>query len=190
MKKVIFSMAFVAIAAFTLMSCGDKNNAESNNDGSDSTKVENTDSTAQQAEVPIDQLTELQCDHYLLKIPEGFKANSRVVNSSCNIGLKEPPFVTAAFNVHSDDAAKFQADLEKQGYKAIDDFTAGDKTYKAFYMIKPDDNNCQHVYAITPKGEGVLSIHLFTGASKMEVPEAKEALMKAVQTVIDNLTIK
>ena len=187
MKKVIFSMAMLAMAAFTFVSCDTKGNAEGNNDGKDSANVEQTE---EQKEVPVDQQTELECDHYLLKVPEGFKAGSRMVNSSCNMGLKEPPFVTAAPNFRSEDMAAFQADMEKNGCKAIDDFTAGDKTYKAFYMIKPDDNNCQHVYVATPQADGLVTIHFFTGASKMEVGEAKDALMKAVQTVIDNLTIK
>lgn len=187
MKKAIFSLAMLAMAALTLVACEPKGNAEGTNDAKDSANVEQT---AEQKEVPVGEQTELECDHYLLKVPEDFKASSRMVNSSCNMGLQEAPFVTVAPNFRSDDLAIFQADLEKNGYKAIDDFTAGDKTYKAFYMFDAKDNNCHHVYVATPQADGIVTVHLFTGASMMEKDEAKDALMKAVQTVVDNLTIK
>ena len=190
MKKVFLSMAFAAMAVFTMMSCDPNGKANGGDEGKDSANVEQNDTT-EQKEVPIGEQKELECAHYLLKVPDGFKASSRMVNSSCNMGLQEPPFVTVAPNFSGGtDLAAYQADAEKGGYKAIGDITGNGNTYKAFYLFVPEDNKCHHVKMATPQADGVVTIHMFTGASLMEKDEAKEALMKAVQTVADNMTIK
>ena len=189
MKKVIFSLAIAAMAAFALTSC--TGNADTT-DGTctDSVGTEQQEA-AEQAEVPVGEQTELACDKYVLKVPEGFKASSRMVNYSCNMGQQEAPFVTVAPNFQSNTTPEaFKAAVEKDNYTAIDDITVGNNTYNAFYWFNAEDNNCHHVKVATPQGDGVVTIHFFTGASQMEKDAAKEALMTAVQTVLNNMTIK
>lgn len=182
MKKVLFSIAIAAMATFTFTSC------DSSNAGSNDNNVEQQDSaTAEEVEIPIKDLKELVCEKYVLTVPEGFKANSRMVNYSCNIGLQEAPFVTAAVNYK--DVIDFQKEVERD-YKAIDDITAGDKTYQAYYWLDAENNNCHHVKAATPHGEGMVTVHFFTGASQMDKDAAKEELMKAVQNVLNNIALK
>ncbi|MBP5561913.1 MAG: hypothetical protein J6X70_08980 [Muribaculaceae bacterium] len=170
MKKVIFSMVVATVAAFSLA-------AQDTND-------------AAQPVVPIEEQTELACDKYVLTVPEGFKATSRVVNRSCNMGLQEQPYVTVAPYYSWYDAESFKADLENDGYEALDDITVGDATYQAFYWLDEKNRNCQHVKVGTPHGDGTVAIHFFTGYNNMETDEVKEALMNAVHTVLDNFTIK
>ena len=169
MKKVFLSMVIAAAAAFSL-----------------SAQDANTD----QNMVPIGEQTELACDKFVITVPEGFKATSRVVNNSCNMAQDEEPHITAAAYCSWRDAAAFKADLENDGYEAIDDITVGDITFQAYYWLDEKDRNCQHVRVATPKGDGTIAIHFFTGFNQMELDETREALMNAVQTVLENTTIK
>ncbi len=170
MKKIILSLAIVAMAAFTL------------------TAQNESDASVQ--EVPIGEQTELACDKYVLTVPEGFKATSRVVNNSCNMGQQEEPYITVAPYYSWRDAANFKADVEGDGYEALDDITVGEVTYNVYYWLDEKDRNCQHVKVATPQGDGSVAIHFFTGYNRMEIDEAKEELMNVVQTVLDNMTIK
>lgn len=168
MKKIILSLVLAVMAAFTLAA--------------------QDDATTQ--EIPIGEQTELACDKYVLVVPDGFMATSRVVGNSCNMCQRDEPFITVAPYVSWRDADSFKADVEGDGYEALDDITVGEVTYNVYYWLDEKDRNCHHVKVATPQGDESVAIHFFTGATDMEIDEAKEALMTAVQTVLNNMTIK
>ena len=116
MKKVLFSFA-VAVLAATMVSCGNK--TAQNAEGQDSAAAEEqTEQKAEepQQEVKIEDQTEISSDIYTIKVPEGWKARSRMVSNSCVLGLKEPPFTTASPNyVSYIDLDRYKAAREKVG---------------------------------------------------------------------------
>ena len=104
MKKIFLSIAIAALATLGFTSCG---NAESTGEGTDTTAVEQAEQVNEE-EIPIDSLKELQNDHYLIKIPEGCKANSRMVNNSCAMGFKESPFTSCSANFQTGTIDEFK----------------------------------------------------------------------------------
>ena len=185
MKKVLLSLAIAAMAACALTACS--GNSENNSNGTDSATV---DSVAQSPEeIPVKDLKELDCAHYNVKIPEGWRAGSRMVNSSCVIELPESPFTYAGLNFSHQTIDEFKADFEKRGYQAIDDVVVGDKTWVAFYKEKKEDK-IQEVAAATPQGDGVVTARLHNGANQMDFAEAGEALKNSVKTIAENITLK
>ena len=185
MKKTVFSFA-IAVVAAALVSCGNKT---AQGDAQDSAAVESTEQVEEQ-EVPIDQLTELSCDAYTAKVPEGFKARSRMVNYSCNMGFKEAPFTTAAFNCDPyTSIEKWKEDMVKQGAQPLDDITANGNTFSVFFKLDTRDDK-QNFYTATPKGEGVMTIKAYEGAHQMDKAEAKEVIKAQMQILADNVTLK
>lgn len=183
MKKTIFSIAIAAISSLALVSC---TGTAEGNEQNDSTKVEQTE---EQAEIPIKELKELECDDYLLKVPEGWQANSRMVNSSCVLGFMEAPFTTCSANAHqTTNLDSYKADIEKQGGKALEDITVGERTYVVYE--KPDQDGKPEIYLATARGEGIVTLRLFNGASQMEEAAAKEVLMNNVKTMVESITVK
>ena len=185
MKKTVFSFA-IAVVAAALVSCGNKT---AQGDATDSTAVEQTEQ-AEEKEVPIDSLKELSCGAYTAKVPEGFKARSRVVNSSCNMGFKEAPFTTAAFNYDAyTNIEKWKEDMVKQGAQPVEDITANGNTFSVFFKVDKNDQT-QNFYAATPRGEGVMTIKAYEGAHQMDKAEAKEVIKAQMQILADNVTLK
>lgn len=183
MKKNIMSIAIAAMIASSIVAC--TGTTETTNESNDSTATEQTEPK----EVKIEDQTELECDHYVLKVPENWKASSRMVNSSCVLNVKGSPFTTASANFQSSTSIDtYKADLEKNGAKALDPITSGDVTFVVYE--KPDNDGKPMIYAATPKGDGVMTLRLFNGAHMMDEAEAKDALMNNVKTIIEHVTLK
>ena len=185
MKKILLILAIAAMAICIPTACS--SNSENNAQGADSTA---TDSVAKAPEeIPVKDLKELESDHYLAKVPEGWRAGSRVVNSSCVIELPESPFTYASLNFSTKNIDEFKADCEKNGYKAIDDVVVGDKTWVAFYKENKEEKE-QQISAATPQADGIVTARLHNGANMMEFDEAREALKANFKTIAENITLK
>ena len=185
MRKLLFSFA-IAVVSAAMVSCSNKTAQDEGTEVKDDTLVEQP---ASGQEVAIEDQTELDCPNYTIKVPEGWKARSRMVNNSCVIGYKEPPFTTASPDFSSMGMDAFKAELEKQGFQSIDDITANGKTFNVFYTDKTKDNT-QVVYIATPKGEGLVTVKLSDGAHKMDKLAAKEALLNHAKSIAQNITLK
>lgn len=185
MKKFLLGLAFAAMAICIPTACS--SSSDNNAQGADSTA---TDSVAQAPEeIPVKELKELENDHYLAKVPEGWRAGSRMVNSSCVIELPESPFTYAALNFQHETVDEFKAKCEKNGFKAIDDVTVGDKTWVAFYKEDKAEKE-QQISAATPQADGIVTARLHNGANMMEFDEAGEALKANFKTIAENITLK
>ncbi|MBO4658023.1 MAG: hypothetical protein J5637_00205 [Prevotella sp.] len=186
MRKLLFSFA-IAVVTVAMVSCSNKAAQDETVDGEDTTAVE--EGVPAQQEVAIEDQTELDCPNYTIKVPEGWKARSRMVNNSCVIGYKEPPFTTASPDFNSMGMDAYKAELEKQGFQSIDDITANGNTFNVFYTDKTKDNT-QVVYIAIPKGEGLVTVKLSDGAHKMDKLAAKEALLNHAKIIAQNITLK
>ena len=191
MKKTILSLTIATMGLWALTAC--TGNSDNNAQGSDTTATELTEepkAEQPQAEIPIKDLTELECDQYLITIPQGCKASSRVVNSSCNMTFSGQPYTTAAASVQMKTLDEYKAACEKEGFKAIDDITVDGHTY--IVMFKEDAEQGRHaVKAATPRDGGELvCFNIFNGAHKMEPAEAKDVLMKHVQAMLQATKLK
>ncbi len=187
MKKTLFTIAIAAIAMLGFSACD--GNSENNANGDDNVTTEETvDSAAVEAEIPIKELKSLECNDYVLTIPEGAVASSRMVNSSCCFDFKGEPFTYAAPNVVYKTLEKFKSEMAERNGKALDDITVGDKTYTVFSYEK---NNQQFVEAATPIDEDrMMFVRLFNGANKMDKAEAYDFLVKNTKTTLENIKIK
>ena len=191
MKKVLFSFVVAAVAA-VMVSCGNKSaqNAEAQEGEATEQAAEATEEKAEeQKEVPIDQLTELSSDKYTAKVPDGWKARSRMVNNSCVMGLKQPPFTGASLNIIGyKTPEQYKADTEKNGNKEVGKETISGKEFTIFEG-ESKDGRLQKI-AITPLGEDLFVASLQTGAHKLSKEEAKAAIDANLKTVLENITIK
>ncbi|MBR5727468.1 MAG: hypothetical protein IKS64_02675 [Muribaculaceae bacterium] len=187
MKKILFSFAITAVAMLGFTACD--GNSENNASGDDNVTTEETvDSAAVEAEVPIKELKSLECKDYVLTIPEGAEASSRMVNSSCNFRFKGEPYTTAAPNVIYKTLDEFKSGMAEKNGKALDDITVGDKTYTVYSYEK---NNEQFVEAATPiDGDRMMFVRIFNGASKMDKAEAFDILVKNTKATLENIKIK
>ena len=189
MKKVLMSMAVAVMTAFAFTAC--TGNSENSNNGSDSTAVEQTgetiDSAAAQAEIPIEELKELDCPAYHLNIADGWKASSRMVNNSCNIRKSGSPFTTVAFNTGYDTIDEFKQKCEKAGATKLDDVTLGDKTFALYFSVKDKE---EQIDAATAYGDKIITVRAYNGAHQMDPAQAKEAIIANITTAIQNMTIK
>ena len=184
MRNYLFSFA-IAVVAVAMVSCNGKSVQEDAAEEDTTSVVQETP----EQEVAIEDQTELDCPNYTIKVPEGWKARSRMVNSSCVIGYKEPPFTTASPNFNTMSMDTYKSELEKQGFTAVDDITANGTTYNVFYTDKTK-NNTQMVCIATPKGEGLITVKLSDGAHKMDKLAAKEALLNHAKIIAQNITLK
>ena len=186
MKKTILSVAIAVVATALVTSCGNK--SAENAEAKDSANVEQQ-APQEEVEVKIEDQKELTCDDYTIKVPEGWKARSRMVNSSCTMGFKEPPFTSASPNYSSyTTIEKFKEMREKEGAKQIDNLEVNGNTFEVFYREMPNGQQC--VSAVTPKGDGSMYVNFQTGAHKLDQAAAKDMLMAHVKTILENLTIK
>jgi len=187
MKKTFFSFAIAAVVAVAMASCANK--AANNGENKDSAAVENATKEAPQAEVKIEDQKELTCDAYTLTVPDGWKATSRMVNSSCNIKLPQPPFTTAAPDfVSYVSIDEYKAQREKEGATKLDDITVNGHTYSVYF--KEGNNNQLNIGAATARDKGTIQVKFSTGAHKLDKAEAKKIFEENVKTVLEKLTIK
>ena len=143
----------------------------------------------QQEEVPIDQQTELSGDAYTIKVPADWKARSRMVNNSCVLGLKQPPFTTASPDVVSyENLDQYKAKREKEGSKAIESITVGGRE---FVVYENEGKNDQlFLGAATAYDKGTFQLTLSTGAHKLSKDEAKAAIKANLKTILENISFK
>ena len=136
MKKINYIIAIASVAAMTLVSCKGVSESVSKSSGEEVSTEQTSDQTTEgeeaTEEVKIEDLKELTCDNYTIAIPEGWKASSKMVRSSCNMTLKENPHSTAMVNYTLYSENDLAESIAKRGCKAIPDITVGDKTYKVF----------------------------------------------------------
>ena len=183
MKKTLFTLA-IAVVVAAVVSCTNKTGE--GNEANDSTAVEQSEEP--EKEVAIEDRTELTCANYTVKVPEGFKARSRMVNNSCNMGFKEAPFTTIALNCTSSSIEDMTADAEKQKAQKLDDISGNGITYSVYYGA--DNNGYQFIYMLAPKGDGTMTIRLYEGASQMDKAESKEVLLNQAKLIAENVTFK
>lgn len=187
MKKTLFTIAIAAIAVLGFTAC-DGNSGNTANDNDNLKTEETVDSAATEAEIPIKELKELECDEYHLTIPEGAVAASRMVRSSCNFDFKGEPYTYACPNVIHKTLEEFKSEMAEKGGKALDDITVGDKTYTVFTYEKGND---VYVEAATPIDDSrMMFVRLFNGANKMDKAEAFDILLKNTKSTLENIRIK
>ena len=180
MKKVIY-IAIAWVAALTFVSCN------GNSDSTSSQKSDATSSTEKaEAEVKIEDQKELTCDNYTVVVPDGWKASSKMVRSSCNLTLKENPHSTAIINYTLQNEKDIAENLGKRECKAADDIKQGDKTYKVY--VKEGDR--PEVNAFVPQGEGFVTFRIMPGGTPMKGDELKDVLMKNLNNIIAATTLK
>ena len=137
MKKIFSIFAITALATMIMVSCETKKgSSESSSDTEEVTSASDVSSSEAEEEVAVEDQKELTCDNYTLTVPEGWKASSRMVRSSCNLTLKENPHTTAMVNHSLESAEQLTEYINKRGGKPISDITVDGKTYKVFEAEK------------------------------------------------------
>ena len=191
MKKINFIIAIASVAAMTLVSCKGVSESVSKSSGEEISTEQTSDQATEgeeaTEEVKIEDLKELTCDNYTIAIPEGWKASSKMVRSSCNMTLKENPHSTAMVNYTLYSENDLAESIAKRGCKAIPDITVGDKTYKVFENEK--DGRYEYE-AYVPQGEGFVTFRIMPGGTPMKGDELKEVMMKNLNDIINATTLK
>ncbi len=191
MKKVFSLVAIAALAAFTLMSCEGKKDAAASGSASQEQVTDDAqaqdDAEAQGEKVKIEDQKELSCDNYTLTVPEGWQASSRMVNSSCNLRLKENPHTTASLNYTLEKAEGIAENYGKNGFKPTDDITVGDKTCKMF--VKEEDGRTEY-RALVAKGDGFVTFNIMPGGTPMKGDELKQVLLKNLNDIVAATALK
>ena len=191
MKKINFIIAIASVAAMTLVSCKGVSESVSKSSGEEVSTEQTSDQATEgeeaTEEVKIEDLKELTCDNYTIAIPEGWKASSKMVRSSCNMTLKENPHSTAMVNYTLYSENDLAESIAKRGCKAIPDITVGDKTYKVFENEK--DGRYEYE-AYVPQGEGFVTFRIMPGGTPMKGDELKEVMMKNLNDIINATTLK
>ncbi len=192
MKKVNYIIAIASVAAFTLASCNGNSETASKASGEEVSTEQTADQATQgeeaTEEVKIEDLKELTCDNYTITIPQGWKASSKMVRSSCNLTLKENPHSTAMINHTLYSESDLVESITKRGCKPIDDITVGDKTYKVFENAK--DGGRYEYEAYVPQGEGFVTFRIMPGGTPMKDNELKEVMMKNLNDIIAATQLK
>ena len=191
MKKINYIIAIASVAAMTLVSCKGVSESVSKSSGEEVSTEQTSDQAIEgeeaTEEVKIEDLKELTCDNYTIAIPEGWKASSKMVRSSCNMTLKENPHSTAMVNYTLYSENDLAESIAKRGCKAIPDITVGDKTYKVFENEK--DGRYEYE-AYVPQGEGFVTFRIMPGGTPMKGDELKEVMMKNLNDIINATTLK
>ena len=191
MKKINYIIAIASVAAITLVSCKGVSESVSKSSGEEVSTEQTSDQATEgeeaTEEVKIEDLKELTCDNYTIAIPEGWKASSKMVRSSCNMTLKENPHSTAMVNYTLYSENDLAESIAKRGCKAIPDITVGDKTYKVFENEK--DGRYEYE-AYVPQGEGFVTFRIMPGGTPMKGDELKEVMMKNLNDIINATTLK
>ncbi len=191
MKKINYIITIASVAAMTLVSCKGVSESVSKSSGEEVSTEQTSDQATEgeeaTEEVKIEDLKELTCDNYTIAIPEGWKASSKMVRSSCNMTLKENPHSTAMVNYTLYSENDLAESIAKRGCKAIPDITVGDKTYKVFENEK--DGRYEYE-AYVPQGEGFVTFRIMPGGTPMKGDELKEVMMKNLNDIINATTLK
>lgn len=187
MKKIFSILAIVALTTWTLASCDTKKETSEDSSVSEEQVSEATESEESEDEVKIEDQKELTCDNYTITVPEGWKASSRMVRSSCNLTMKENPYSEAMLNYTLENENDVVEYIKKRGGKAVDDITVGDKTYKVFENEK--DGRYEYE-AYVPNGEGFVTFRIMPGGTNMKGAELKEVLVKNLNDIINATALK
>ena len=189
MKKRIFSFAIAMVATLGLVSCnGSSDNTSKSGETSEVTEqTQDQDGEQAQEEVKIEDLKELTCDNYAITVPDGWKASSKMVRTSCNLTLKENPHSTAVLGYTLQNEGDVKSQIENRGGKAIDDITVNGKTYKVFIAEK-DDRATYEAYV--PNGDGFVTVKVMPGGTPMKGDELKEVLTKNLNDIIGAIALK
>lgn len=188
MKKIFSIFAIAALATMIMVSCETKK--ESSKSVSDTEEVTSaSDASASEAEeeVAIEDLKELTCDNYTLTVPEGWKASSRMVRSSCNLTLKENPHSTAMVNHTLYSENDLVESIKKRGGKPISDISVDGNTFKVFEAEK--DGRYEYE-AFVPQGDGFVTFRVMPGGTPMKGAELKEVMMKNLNDIIAATALK
>lgn len=184
MKKV-FYLAITAIASLSIVSCSGNGNASVTS--ADSTTTEATEAAEQPAEeVKIEDQTELSCNEYVIAVPEGWKATSRMVNSSCNLALKGDPYTRAMLNCSLEKEENLVENYKKGGFKAVDDITVGDKTWKVYLK----DGDRPEYKTLLPLEKGFITLGISPAGTQKKGDELKEIVTKNLQDIMAAITVK
>lgn len=184
MRKICVSLAIAAVAV-AWVSCG---NGPKQKVDVPEVKLEQNTEEMEKA-VPIDQQTEITSDKYTIKVPEGWKARSRMVNHSCILGLKQPPFTTATPNViFYQNIEKYKDQQEGDGSTALDNITVNGHEF-VVYENEGQDGTI-FIGAATPLGEGIFQVTLQTGAHKLSQEAAEAAIIDNLNTILENVSFK
>ena len=182
MKKLLLMFAVVGLMA----SCTGSGSNSGSASKASGASVEQSSSQGQDKEVAIEDQKELDANAYTLKVPANWKPTSRVVGgNSCNLRLRENPFTTAVLGYDSYELEKITANLTENGFKPVDDITAGGKTYKVYFLEKDTEYE-----ALVPQGDGFVTISVSSGGTTMDKAELKEVVLKNLNEMINAITIK
>ena len=184
MKKV-FYLAIAAIASLSIVSCSGNGNASTSGSASDAASTEATDQPAQE-EVKIEDQTELSCDEYVIAVPDGWKATSRMVGSSCNLALKDDPYTRAMLNCSLEKEENLVENYKKGDFKAVDDVTVGDKTWKVYLK----DGDRPEYKALLPLAKGFMTLGISPAGTMKKGDELKELITKNMQDIMAAITVK
>ena len=190
MRKDFFSLAIAAIAV-VMVSCGNKSAQTAEGQVAEVVGEVQTEQKAEepQKEVKIEDQTEISSDIYTIKVPEGWKARSRMVNNSCVLGLKQPPFTTASPNVVSyENLDQYKAKREKEGSKAIEGITVNGRDFVVYENEGKD--GVLYLGVATALDKGTFQVMLSTGAHKLSKEEAKAAIISNLKTILENVSFK
>ncbi|MDY6412693.1 MAG: hypothetical protein SPL28_06810 [Bacteroidales bacterium] len=186
MKKLFLMFAVAGLMASCAGNGTTSGSASASGEVKDGETTEKVAEQATDAEVPIEEQKELDANAYNLKVPENWKPTSRVVGgNSCNLRLRENPFTTAMLGYNSESLEAITANLTKNEFKPVDDITAGDKTWKVFFLEKNNEYK-----ALIPQGEGFVTIGVSPGGTTMDKAELKEVVLKNLNEMINAITIK
>lgn len=186
MKKINYMIAIASMAIFGLVSCNSNGETTSKSSGEQVSTEQTADGEQPAEEVKIEDLKELTCDNYTITIPDGWKASSKMVRSSCNLTLKENPHSTAVLNYTLQNENDIVDNLKKQECEPADDIVVGDKTYKVY--LKDGDRPDLHAYVAN--GEGFMTLRIMPGGTPMKGAELKEVMMKNLNDIIAAIQLK
>lgn len=186
MKKINYMIAIASMAIFGLVSCNGNGETTSKSSGEQVSSEQTADGEQPAEEVKIEDLKELTCDNYTITIPDGWKASSKMVRSSCNLTLKENPHSTAVLNYTLQNENDIVDNLKKQECEPADDIVVGDKTYKVY--LKDGDRPDLHAYVAN--GEGFMTLRIMPGGTPMKGAELKEVMMKNLNDIISAIQLK
>mgnify|MGYP002623960039 CR=1 FL=1 len=188
MKKIFSIFAIAALATLIFVSCETKNDSSKSASTSEE-QVAASDASASEAgkEVAIEDQKELTCNNYTLTVPEGWKASSRMVNSSCNLIYKQNPHTTAMVNNSSYSENDLAEGIKNRGGKPVNDIIVNGKTCKVFENEK--DGRYEYE-AYVPQGEGFVTFRVMPGGTPMKGAELKEVMMKNLNEIIAATALK
>ncbi|MBO4721312.1 MAG: hypothetical protein J5629_00075 [Muribaculaceae bacterium] len=187
MKKIFSIFAIAALATMIMVSCETKKDSSKSSFDTEEVSTSEVSASEEGEEVAIEDLKELTCDNYTLTVPEGWKASSRMVRSSCNLTLKENPHTTAMVNHTLYSENDLAESIKKRGGKPISDISVDGNTFKVFEAEK--DGRYEYE-AFVPQGDGFVTFRVMPGGTPMKGAELKVVMMKNLNDIIAATALK